>query len=128
MYFNTTSDSLALSKPSLYKKPIVAGAWRTVWTTVTADNVLGVVTRSTPQSVIGGIAWQIFSNDMKTSENIVYWKSTGLRMAGKADIQTFKNQGESLQEKFGYFLLIRGLDFRLNGKKSVPEAAGVLGE
>jgi len=99
--------ALARTKPQL-RKQISPGSWRTLWTTVTADSIIGQLLSQSPSQVLSGQSWQTFNKDFTKAENIVSWRlpnGMDLRMCGAADIKRDK-----LNE--GYELSIRGLEFR----------------
>lgn len=104
---------VASRNPSqLRKTTIASGSYRTVWSTVTGDNFVGVALGHRPSNVLGGPSWQIVFPDSGDAENIVYWKSLDLRMAGLAQLQPLPG--------LGYNLFIRGLEFRW-GAEGCPE-------
>lgn len=113
-------SELANHKTAQYKKSSIAGAWRTVWTTVTSDNVIGNILRNKPSNILGGESWQVVDSDERRAENIVFWEAFDLRMAGLAAIQTFSDTNGTK----GYILSINGLQFRW-GQRGVLEKAGI---
>eukprot|EP00596_Hydrurales_sp_CCMP1899_P005812 CAMPEP_0119042750 /NCGR_PEP_ID=MMETSP1177-20130426/16127_1 /TAXON_ID=2985 /ORGANISM="Ochromonas sp, Strain CCMP1899" /LENGTH=223 /DNA_ID=CAMNT_0007009743 /DNA_START=137 /DNA_END=808 /DNA_ORIENTATION=+ len=94
------------------RKPIADGSYRTLWTSVTADNLLGKLLKQSPSCVAGGPSWQIVNGN--SAENIVYWEGLSLRMAGLAAIK------QSIEGQY-YDLIIKGLEFRWGSKYS-PES------
>ena len=65
-----------------------------------------------------GSSWQVVLPDLRTSENVVFWRQLGLRMVGRAEISSFTEPNTNLP---GYSLVIKGLEFRY-GESGVPEA------
>lgn len=116
-------SSLADSNPTLLKKSIEPKSWRTIWTSVTANTLIGSSIGNKPSNVLGGLSWQVFSKNMNSVENIVYWKALQLRMVGIADIELIDNNK-------GYNLYIKGLEFRWglnNNNNNIPESIGIIG-
>lgn len=107
----------ALQNKATMCKPIQPGSYRTVWSTVTADNFFGFLLNNKPSNVLGGPSWQIVSDDMKKGTNIVYWKDFDIRMAGLSRLSPLKKGGG------GYGLTISGLEFRW-GAGGCPEKEG----
>ncbi|KAJ1419348.1 hypothetical protein B484DRAFT_453436 [Ochromonadaceae sp. CCMP2298] len=105
------------------REPISAGSWRTLWSTVTSDNLIGSALRQKPSVILGGLSWQVISKEKDKSENVVFWPSLGLRMAGLADLRPLAAAG-----KEGYKLRISGLEFRWGTKRAdpIPEKMGLL--
>lgn len=102
---------VALENPQTMRKPILSGSYRTVWSTVTGDNFVGVLLNHPPSNILGGPSWQVIDGTKGT--NIVYWKEFDLRMAGLASLSP-------LDGNDGYDLQIRGLEFRW-GADGCPE-------
>lgn len=100
-----------------YLRKLEAGSYRTIWTSVSADSLIGQLLRQTPSCIVGGISWQIINKELTTAENLVYWKAIKIRMVGKADIVPFASS-----EEVGYDLTIKGLEFRYGANDDVPEA------
>jgi len=102
----------------LRQKVKLGAAYRTIWSTVTADTLVGQALRQAPNRILGGDSWQLISKDGRKAENIVYWTLFGLpisvRMAGLADL-------EPLQASNGYDLVIKGLEFRFGERGYLPE-------
>ena len=102
----------------LRQKVKLGAAYRTIWSTVTADTLVGQTLRQAPNRILGGDSWQLISKDGRKAENIVYWALFGLpisvRMAGLADL-------EPLQASNGYDLVIKGLEFRFGERGYLPE-------
>lgn len=84
------------------RKPIANGSYRTLWTSVTADNLLGTLLKQSPSCIAGGPSWQIVEGNR--AENIVFWEGLSLRMAGIAAIKPFTSQMTE-----GYDLIIKGI-------------------
>eukprot|EP00607_Mallomonas_marina_P006949 CAMPEP_0182429544 /NCGR_PEP_ID=MMETSP1167-20130531/30444_1 /TAXON_ID=2988 /ORGANISM="Mallomonas Sp, Strain CCMP3275" /LENGTH=187 /DNA_ID=CAMNT_0024613359 /DNA_START=116 /DNA_END=676 /DNA_ORIENTATION=+ len=106
--------------PNRYLKPNVeSGAWRTIWTSVSADTLPGRILKSTPSNILGGDSWQVYSKNIDQTENVVFWKNFRLRMIGKARVS--KKTAE------GYEITINGLEFRW-GTKGCPESLGTIGK
>jgi len=103
---------IALKNTITMQKPIQSGSYRTVWSTVTGDNFVGVLLNHPPSNILGGPSWQIVDGTQGT--NIVYWKNFDLRMAGLASLSPLQNKND------GYDLQIRGLEFRW-GAGGCPE-------
>lgn len=107
-------SQIASLQPDLYKKKIAPNsAWKTIWTSVTADNVFGILTRSSSSSILGGKSWQVFDSKFQKAENIVLWDlpyGYKLRMCGLAGTVPFADKAKGM----GYDLEIRGLEFRWN--------------
>lgn len=109
---------LAALYPKECRKSISPGSWRTVWTSVTSQSILGTLFQSTPASILGGLSWQTVSTDKKTAENTVFWKQVGIRMIGLANL-TFTESADA------YDLAIAGLEFRKNiNRITIPESEG----
>ena len=104
----------AIKNKSTMKRPIQSGSYRTVWSTVTADSLIGTILRKPPSNVLGGPSWQIISKDKTEAENIVYWDFCDVRMAGLARLSPLPSPND------GYSLSICGLGFRW-GANGCPE-------
>lgn len=117
--------SKAAKDPKKFKKPIRTGsAYRTLWSSVTADNIIGQIASQKPSVILGGDSWQVISKDGKKTENIVFWDfgfDIGVRMAGLADLSPLG------RNEVGYNLKIRGLEFRVGKANDVPEKRGLMG-
>lgn len=148
----TDLTNQANSNSRLYKKPIAAGAYRTVWTSVTAASPIGILKRDKPSCVLGGKrcvyyaiilcyytmlctilltlpsplvshSWQLIDKNLRYSENIVFWPFFNLRMAGLARISPKSGV-------VGYDLAISGLEFRRSkaNEEPIPEQYGKMGD
>jgi hypothetical protein len=107
-----------------YCKPISAGSYRTVWTSVTAASPIGVLKRDKPSVVLGGQSWQVINKSLNFAENVVFWPNFfGIRMAGLARINPIVG-------KAGYHLAISGLEFRRSDsdEEPIPEKYGKMGD
>lgn len=106
----------------LRQKVKLGAAYRTIWSTVTADTLPGQVLRQLPDCILGGKSWQCISPDGKTAENIVYWRMgslLSLRMAGLAALSPLSG---GVANTNGYDLTIKGLEFRWGPAGFLPEA------
>lgn len=110
---------LASLNPRDCLKPLAGGSFRTVWTSVSADSLLGMLLKQSPANIAGGDSWQVMDKGLTIAENIVYWKPLNVRMVGRAAIKPFSS-GNS-KGMAGYDLTIKGLQFRY-GVMGVPEA------
>lgn len=111
---------MGVKNPSRYQMAISSGSWRTIWTTVTSNSIVGRLLGAPASNILGGRSWQVLSKDLDCSENIVLWPSTGIRMAGQARIAPSSSPP-------GYALTINGLEFRW-GADGCPEATGLIGD
>jgi hypothetical protein len=113
----TELGELSKKSPKEYLKPVMPGSYRTLWTTVSADNLLGQLLQQTPDSIANGMSWQIINKDLTIAENIVYWDVINIRMVGKASISAFTDTRKGVT---GYDLSIKGLEFRYG--EEIPES------
>ncbi|KAL7560563.1 hypothetical protein ACA910_001430 [Epithemia clementina (nom. ined.)] len=123
----------AMDNPSRMQQQqgwIAPGSYRMVWSTVTANSLLGTWFHQRPCNVLGGPSWQVVSPDR--SENVVYWKGWDLRMVGLARWYDLPASSPSLDENddndnsqsrptTNYGVEICGLEFRWGGAGGCPE-------
>lgn len=123
-------NGVANANPAVFKKPVTPGAYRTVWSTVTSDTLIGQLLGQKASVVLGGPSWQVISPDRSKSENIVYWPVLNLRMVGLASLSPLQQNYPKGTKSQGYELSIRGLEFRWGSEENngLPEQLGLLGD
>ena len=108
------------------KRPFQGGVFRTVWTSVSANTLLGV--GSSPSLILGGTSYQVIDPAFSRAENVVLWKlgALRLRMVGGANLAP-----EAATGSRAYGLSITGLEFRWGAGGSYssgcPEQRGLMG-
>lgn len=90
------------------------GYWRLIWSSQTADSLLGMATSSLPSSVLGGECVQRIAGD--DVQNIVRWgdEASSITLVGSASVRVQK-----LGRRIRRLITITGLDVLRNGVRAL---------